>query len=91
MIKRDEHFIAFRNKLINSIIQEYESLILFIIWHKDYFEISFLPLNVIILSLCMQRRYGHHNVSLKSVNHWWFIEFIAWRYFTHVEEPPEHK
>ena len=29
---------------------------------------------VIILSLCMQRCYGHHNV--------WFFNFIAWRYFT---------
>ena len=25
--------------------------------------------NVIILSLCMQRYYGHHNVSCKSINH----------------------
>ena len=37
--------------------------------------------NVIILSLCMQCCYGHHNVSQKSVNHQWFIDFIAWRYF----------
>ena len=38
--------------------------------------------NVIILSLCMQRCYGRHNVSLKSFNHKWFIYLIAWRYFT---------
>ena len=38
--------------------------------------------NVIILSLCTQRCYGRHNVSRKSINHWWFIDFIAWRYFT---------
>ena len=25
--------------------------------------------NVIILSLCAQRRYGRHNVSRKSINH----------------------
>ena len=25
--------------------------------------------NVIILSLCTQRCYGHHNVSQKSINH----------------------
>ena len=25
--------------------------------------------NVIILSLCMQHCYGHHNISRKSVNH----------------------
>ena len=36
----------------------------------------------IILSLCMQRCYGCHNVSRKSVNHWRFIDFIAWRYFS---------
>ena len=29
---------------------------------------------IIILSLvCMQRCYGLHNASRKSVNHWWFI------------------
>ena len=38
--------------------------------------------NVIILSLCTQRCYGRHNVSRKSINHKWFIDFIAWRYFT---------
>ena len=41
--------------------------------------------NVIILSLCTQRCYGRHNVSRKSrksINHYWFIDFIAWRYFT---------
>ena len=48
-----------------------------------YFEISFLPQNVIILSLCTQRFYERHkNVSRKSINHKWFIHFIAWRYFT---------
>ena len=31
--------------------------------------------------LCIQRCYGRHNVSRKSVNQW-FIDFIAWRYFT---------
>ena len=38
--------------------------------------------NVIILSLCMQGCYGRHNVSRKSINHEWFKDFIAWRYFT---------
>ena len=38
--------------------------------------------NVIILSLYTQRCYGRHNGSLKSINHMWFIDFIAWRYFT---------
>ena len=35
-----------------------------------------------IFSLCTQRYYGRHNVSRKSVNHWLFIDFIAWHYFT---------
>ena len=30
----------------------------------------------------VQRYYGRHNVSRKSVNHYWFIDFIAWRYIT---------
>ena len=38
--------------------------------------------NVTIFSLYTQRCYGRHNVSRKSVNHQWFIDFIAWRYFT---------
>ena len=37
---------------------------------------------VIIASLCTQRCYGRHNVSRKSINHLWFTDFIAWRYFT---------
>ena len=41
-------------------------------WHKNF----------MILSSCTQRCYGCHNVSSKSVNHKWFINFIAWRYFT---------
>ena len=36
--------------------------------------------NVIILSLCTQQNYGRHYVSEKSVNHLWFISFIAWSY-----------
>ena len=38
--------------------------------------------NIIILSSCTQRCYGRHNISRKSINHLWFIDFIAWRYFT---------
>ena len=37
---------------------------------------------VILLSLCTQSCYGRHNVSRKSINQEWFINFIAWRYFT---------
>ena len=36
----------------------------------------------VILSLCMQRCSGRHNVSRKSINHLWFIDFIAWCFFT---------
>ena len=38
--------------------------------------------NVMILSSCTQRCYGRNNVSRKSINHLWFTDFIAWRYFT---------
>ena len=37
--------------------------------------------NIMILSSCTQRCYGRHNVSRKSINHKWFIDFIAWHYF----------
>ena len=37
--------------------------------------------DVIILSF-RQHCYGRHNVSSKSINHLWFTDFIAWRYFT---------
>ena len=43
---------------------------------------DFVRKNVIILSLCTQRGYGRHNVFRKSINHLWFIDLIAWRYFT---------
>ena len=43
---------------------------------------DFWCINVIILSLCTQRCNGSHNVSRKSINHNWFIDFIAWRYNT---------
>ena len=39
-------------------------------------------MTIIILSLCTQRCYGRHRVSPKSVNHYWFINFIGWCYFT---------
>ena len=43
---------------------------------------NFWRKNIIILSKCTQHCYGRHNVSCKSINHLWFIDFIAWRYFT---------
>ena len=44
--------------------------------------ILLLRKNVIILSLFTQSCYGRQNVSRKSINHQWFTDFIAWRYFT---------
>ena len=38
--------------------------------------------NVIILSLCTRHCYEPHNISRKTVNHKWIIDFIAWHYFT---------
>ena len=35
-------FHLFFTSLINSIIQEHECKILFIIWHKDHIKVSFL-------------------------------------------------
>ena len=55
------------------------------IYHNDIkitLKSHFCRKNVIILSLCTQRCYGRHNVSHKSISHLWFIDFIAWRYFT---------
>ena len=34
---------------------------------------------VAIFPYFTQRYNGRHYVSLKSVNRWWFIDFIAWR------------
>ena len=69
-------------KLFISIIQEHECYILFIIY--DIINITlkshFWRKKVIILSLCSHHCYGRHNVSWKSVNHWWFIDFIAWHF-----------
>ena len=52
------------------------------IYHNDIkitLKSHFCRKNVIILSLYTQRCYGRHNVSRKSINHQWFIDFIAWR------------
>ena len=37
--------------------------------------------NVLILSLCMQRCYGRHSVSQKSVNHYSCIETYSYSCF----------
>ena len=34
--------------------------------------------NVIIFSLCTQRCNARHDIYRKSINHLWFIDFIAW-------------
>ena len=59
-----------------------KALILDSIYHmtktlKSHFWLK----NFMILSSYMQRCYGRHDISRKSLNHQWFIDFIAWRYF----------
>ena len=66
------------NKFNNTRARMLES-----IYHMtNTFKSHFRRKNVIILSLCTQRCYGHHTVSRKCINHYWFIDFIAWCYFT---------
>ena len=75
------YFIDFRdefNKFNNTKARMLDS-----IYHMtNTLKSHFWRKNVIIKSLCTQRCYGRHNVSRKSINHQWFIDFIAWRYFT---------
>ena len=40
--------------------------------------------NVIILSLCTQCCYECHNVSLKSINHYWFIIYCMALFHSHT-------
>ena len=57
--------------------------LLYSIYHMtNTLKSDFWRKNVMILSLCTQRCYGRQYVSHKSINHQWFIDFIAWRYFT---------
>ena len=49
---------------------------------KNTLKSHFWRKNNIILPLCTQHCNGHHNISSKSVNHKWIINFIAWRYYT---------
>ena len=52
------------------------------IYHMTFRILCNLIIGVKNCHLYTQRRYGRHNVSCKSVNHLWFIDFIAWRYST---------
>ena len=63
------------NKLNNTRARTLDSI-------KITLKSHFCSKNVMIWSVCTQRCYGRHNVSRESVNHLWFIDFIAWRYFT---------
>ena len=66
------------NKFNNTRAQMLDS-----IYHMtNALKSQFWRKNVMILSLCTQRCYGRYNVSRISINHEWFIDFIAWRYFT---------
>ena len=65
-----EHFISYRNKFNifnNTSAQMLDSILSYDV--KIIFKAHFRCNNVISLSLCMQRCYGRHNVSRKSVNH----------------------
>ena len=51
------------------------------IYHMtDTLKSHFWRKNVIILSLCTQRYYGRHNVSRKSINHYYCIKSHVARY-----------
>ena len=63
-----------RARMLDSIILLYDI--------KITLKSHFCRKNIIILSLCTRGCYRPHNVSRKSVIHKWFIDFIAWRYFT---------
>ena len=44
---------------------------------------SFLGREIVsVLLLCVTLKASIHNVSRKSVNHYWFIDLNAWPYFT---------
>ena len=45
-------------------------------WREN---IRFLPYTCVYVALL---KASFHNVSQKSVNHWWLIDFNAWSYFT---------
>ena len=70
------YYLFYATCLIHLIIHEHEYDITITL--KSHFWCK----RVIIASLCTQRCYGRHNISHISVNHWCFIDFIAWRYFT---------
>ena len=44
---------------------------------SNYFEIIFWRENVRVTL-----KESFHNIAQKSINHWWFIDFNALRYFT---------
>ena len=62
-------YLYYATSLINSIIQEHNVRFYLSYEIKITLKSHFWRENVIILSLCMQRCYGRHNVSRKSVNH----------------------
>ena len=80
--KRDKmRAYLFHNEL-NKFINTRARMLDYIDHMTNTLKSHFCCKHVIILSLCTQRCYGRHNVSRKSINRQWFIDFIAWRYFT---------
>ena len=77
----------FATSLINSIIQS--TNVRFYLSYEIQITLKshFCRKNVIILSLGTQRFYRRHNVSRKYINHWWFIDFIAWRFILSLPDP----
>ena len=61
--------LFFATSLINSLILKHEFRFYLSYDIKITLKSHFCLKNFIILSLCTQRCYGHHNVSQKSVNH----------------------
>ena len=66
-----EHFyLFFATSLINSIILKSTNIRFYLSYDiKITLKSHFCRNNVMILSLCMQRCYGRHNVFRKLINH----------------------
>ena len=62
-------YLFFATSLINSIKKSTNVRFYLSYGIKITLKSHFCPKNVILLSLCTQRCYGHHNVSRKSKNH----------------------
>ena len=73
-----KYFISFfATSLMNSITQEHQCWIKFITCHLKFFKNGISGVKIQVIIIFTQRIMDSlRNVS-KSVNHWWFINFIA--------------